>query len=81
MLSSQRSFRGNLKPCGGGPAGVAARKALDEKAAMAGVGNGREVREDLGSLAEGRLRAAIIVTDFVDAMSLVRRLWLTADSR
>ena len=31
--SSQRSFVVNLKPCGGGPAGVAARKTLEEKAA------------------------------------------------
>lgn len=35
LLSSQRSFRGSRKPCGGGPAGVAAREAEEEKAAVA----------------------------------------------
>lgn len=35
LLSSHRSFRGSRKPCGGGPAGVAAREAEEEKAAVA----------------------------------------------
>ena len=33
LLSSHRSFRGNRKPAGGGPAGVAERKADVEKTA------------------------------------------------
>ena len=33
LLSSHRSFRGSRKPCGGGPAGVAERKADVEKRA------------------------------------------------
>ena len=35
LLSSHRSFRGRRKPCGGGPAGVAAREAEEEKVAVA----------------------------------------------
>lgn len=35
LPSSHRSLRGKRKPCGGGPAGVAAQMVEDEKAAVA----------------------------------------------
>ncbi len=43
LLSSHRSFRGRRKPSGGGPAGVAAREAEEEKAAVA---RGKVVRAE-----------------------------------
>lgn len=54
LLSSQRSLVGNLKPCGGGPAGVAAREALEEKAATGVRGYDRELKGDLASVPESR---------------------------
>ena len=42
LLSSHRFVRGNLKPEGGGPVGVAARMAEVEKAAVAARGLGCE---------------------------------------
>lgn len=65
LRSSQRSFVGNRKPCGGGPAGVAARKALEEKAA---IGYGRERKGDLVRVAEGRQWAQRAVAVFFEAI-------------
>ncbi len=44
LLSSHRSFLASLKPEGGGPAGVAARSALEEKVAVMKE-EGRKERE------------------------------------
>ena len=70
LPSSHRSFRGNRKPCGGGPAGVAARKADNEKAAV-GVGVGLNCLDVtvLVSTAEGRARASA-VRDLADAITV-----------
>ena len=67
LLSSHRSFRGRRKPCGGGPAGVAAREEEDENAAVA---RGKVVRAQSMALkgAEvGRVRARL-VRDLVTAI-------------
>lgn len=68
LRSSQRSIVGNLKPCGGGPAGVAARKALEEKAAMGARRCGREWNRDLVSEPEGRQCNKNVVAGFLDAI-------------
>lgn len=76
MRSSQRSFVGNLKPCGGGPAGVAARKALEEKAVVGGSRYGREWMGGLVSVPEGRQCAKSVVAVLLDAIlwvGLLRR--------
>lgn len=70
LLSSHRFVRGNLKPDGGGPAGVAARMADVEKAAVAiELGCERRQRKLLIGMEVGRvlenitrpLLAAIVV--------------------
>lgn len=57
--SSHRSFRGRRKPWGGGPAGVAERRA-----AVVNVAIGEIVRAERGALMEeatGRDRASLVI--------------------
>ena len=68
LLSSQRSLRGKRKPCGGGPAGVAAWMAEDEKAAVA-VGLKCLAATVPVSGVKGRARASA-VRDLVDAIAV-----------
>lgn len=70
LLSSHRSLRGKRKPCGGGPAGVAARMAEDEKAAVAVGWKCRDVTVP-ASAVRGRARASA-VRDLVGAMGVGR---------
>lgn len=60
--SSQRLGRGNRKPGGGGPAGVAARgKVVEKRATVAAVGRRPVAKcEGLRSVAAGRLRASML---------------------
>lgn len=70
LLSYHLSFRGSLKPCGGGPTGVAEREAEEEKAAVAGRGQ-VALRVEMRALAEEdieRLLRASIVRDLVEAI-------------
>lgn len=70
LLSSHRSGLDSRKPGGGGPEGVACRRAVVENAAarpaVAGV-SGRRVAD---STAAERLRATSIVKGFADAIVL-----------
>lgn len=70
LLSSHRSGLGRRKPAGGGPEGVACRRAVVEKAAarpaVAGV-RGRRVAD---RTVAGRPRATSIVKGFADAIVL-----------
>lgn len=70
LLSSHLSGRFSRKPGGGGPEGVAYRRAEVEKAAREEV-VGVNVRAELASRDAGRLRTTSIVMGFADAM-----LWL-----
>jgi hypothetical protein len=67
FLPSHLSGFAILKPGGGGPAGVAARRLLVENVARAPVA-GAKVRTEFASLAVGRLRTTSIVRGFVDAI-------------
>ena len=68
LRSSQRSVAGNRKPRGGGPAGVALRAVLEEKAATWVRGYDRELRGVLASVPEGRRSARIAVEAFREAI-------------
>ena len=69
LLSSHRFLRGSRKPEGGGPAGVAARMAEVENAAVAKElgSEGRAWRKLLVGIEVGRTLANI-VRDLVDAI-------------
>lgn len=58
LPSSQRSFRGSRKPCGGGPAGVAARREVLLKVADGIVV--RVARKAVRGAEVGRARASIM---------------------
>ena len=59
LLSSQRSVRGRRKPDGGAPAGVADRRADEEKAAVATETGVLYARKDVkGAEDDGRKRAS-----------------------
>jgi len=64
LLSSHRSFRGNRKPAGGGPAGVAERKADVEKVA-AGY-DGLDLRAQMRGVDRGL--EDILMRDLVEAI-------------
>ena len=59
LPSSHRSFRGSLKPCGGGPAGVARRNADEEKAALIEGHNRRAGEGAPKADGEGRSLASV----------------------
>lgn len=77
LLSSHRSFRGKRKPCGGGPAGVAARMAEDEKAAVVVGLKCLAVTVPVSGL-QGRARASA-VRDLVEAITV--RMAIVAKSK
>lgn len=66
LPSSHRSLRGKRKPCGGGPAGVAAQMVEDEKAAVAAGFKCLDVTVP-AKVVRGRARASA-VRDLVEAM-------------
>lgn len=68
LLSSHRSLRGKRKPCGGGPAGVAAWTAEDEKAAVAVGLKCLDVMVPVSAV-RGRARTSA-VTDLVEAIAV-----------
>jgi hypothetical protein len=71
LLSSHRSGLGRRKPAGGGPEGVACRRAVVENAPAAATRFAVVVvlgRRDADSVAAGRLRATSIVKGFADAI-------------
>lgn len=68
LLSSHRSLRGKRKPCGGGPAGVAARMVEDEKAAVAVGLKCLDVTVPVSAV-RGRPRASA-VRDLVEAIAV-----------
>jgi hypothetical protein len=65
--SSHLSGLGRRKPGGGGPEGVADRRAVVEKAATR-VAAGVNGRRDVESAAAGRLRATSVVKGLADAI-------------
>jgi hypothetical protein len=71
LLSSHRSFRGNRKPAGGGPAGVAERRAEVEKVAE-GYG-GLDLRAQVRGVDRGL--EDILMRDLVDAIMDWTVLW------
>ena len=77
LLSSHRSFRGKRKPCGGGPAGVAARMAEDEKAAVAVGLKCLDLTVPVSGM-QGRARASA-AKDLVEAITV--RMAILAKSK